>query len=213
MTVSASDSENSTEVLRAKAVSATQEYYFYHWIKILSGEEVPYSAFPYKSGNELRKQDDMMLEDCHNYIQVFFPNLLQSHYHQKNLFINSCKDEWEIALNNNPTLLGKIQIQMKLNFVRMLKFWEFNVESREIDSDSKNISIERIFVQPDTNPNYFNNQKVTRVLHSLRLFGLHEEHQKFLQVLNSHHSYHSSLSYWNNTQYTPLLTDLLKSQN
>ena len=214
--VSNSNSKKSSEVAKTPVVSTTQKSYFDNWIKILSGEEVSYSAFPYKSGNELRQQNDIMLESCHNYIQVFFPNLVKSNYHQENLFINNCKNEWRIALNNDPILLGRIQIQLKLNLVRMLQFWGFDVESREINPDSKNIVIEKISVKSDVNPNDFNNhnnQRVTRVLHSLRLFGLHEEHQKFLQILNTHYSHHSSSSYWNSTKDTPLLTDLLNEQN
>lgn len=182
---------------------------FYGWIKLLSGETTNDRSFIYKSGEDFRNDNDTNLEKYHNFIQVFFPNVDQSGSANCDLFIDNCRDKWKALLENNSEIFKKIQSEMHLNLLRMLKFWKFNA-SYDGNNNFK-VSLPKPFKSQLRNPSDHNCLRATRVLIALRLFDLNEEYAKFLDILNTFYPNHESKHYWNNnTKNIPSIKVLLE---
>lgn len=173
-----------------------------NWIKILSGEETPQGCLSYKSGREFRQDTDENLEKHHDFIQVFFPTYEQSAHANQDLNIYACRELWEnVATEEGQATITRIQREMRLNFIRMLLFWGFTVTLRITNksdrayapSDSQSLfshdsptclenhdfqlrGISLSANKPWTsNVNDHNRLRITRVLKSLKIFGLDSE--------------------------------------
>ena len=171
-----------------------------NWVKFLCGEEISDSSFVFSSCDKFREADDKKLEECHNYVQVVFPSFDKSNYANKDLYIGKNSEKWK-EIMSNPDLRSKIQENMRLNLIRMLKFWEFDLvtDGRKITSlSSKNNA------SPFINGNH-NGLRMTRVLKCLRLFGLNNEYDLLMNDINKNHSKCDSYKYWKNTFGTKCL--------
>ncbi|MDQ5984253.1 MAG: hypothetical protein RUMPE_01294 [Eubacteriales bacterium SKADARSKE-1] len=156
------------------------------WIALLSGAEIPESFdFRYKSCREFCKDSDDNLENFHDYIQVIFPSEQASAYANSDLFIGSRCDEWKQFLDDHPEICNQIQLNMKLNFVRMLEFWKFRVKGSLVEAHPE-----------QQNFHNHNNKRVTRVAHALLVFGLTKMNKKFINMLKQGYFAHSSLGCW-----------------
>lgn len=182
---------------------------FCNWVKLLAGQTA--EGFIYKSGKEFRSDNDDHLEGHHNYIQLFFPNELPSAYSNEDLCIQKCYNEWDTVLKNNPKILPVIQNELRLNLIRILKFWK--LDATYTIKDGK-VDISNIYF-PDVKNSILsqgghNDLRATRVLYALRLFGLNKEHELFLNELNKQLPTHPSHKYWNDTKQTGCLTEVIK---
>lgn len=178
------------------------------WIKLLSGETTNDRSFIYKSGEDFRNDNDTNLEKYHNFIQVFFPNVDQSGSANYDLFINNCRDKWKALLENNSEIFKKIQSEMRLNLVRMLNFWKFNA-SYDGNNNFK-VSLPKPSKSQLRNLSDHNCLRASRVLIALRLFGLNEEHNQLLSILNESYPNHQSLKFWNETKNAQFIKNLLE---
>ena len=152
-----------------------------NWIKFLSGEEIQGKIFKFKSCEEFRKANDKNLESHHDYIQVVFPNLEQSGYANKDLYLNKNLEKWKELMQDEELRL-KIQKNLKLNLIRILKFFGFEVTLGE-DSEitklvAKNDGVAFI-------PGNHNSLRLTRVLKCLKIFGLDNEYNLIINSINS----------------------------
>ena len=165
-----------------------------NWIKFLCGEEISDSSFVFSSCDKFREADDKKLEEYHNYVQVVFPSFDKSSFANQDLYIGKNSEKWK-EIMSNPDLRSKIQENMRLNLIRMLKFWEFDlvIDGRKITSlSSKNNA------SPFINGNH-NGSRMTRVLKCLKLFGLNNEYDLIMDDINKNHSKCDSYKYWKNT--------------
>lgn len=161
------------------------------WIKFLSGEvltpeeKLKYN-FRYSSCEEFRKDSDNNLEYFHDYIQVVFPNIIKSVYGNRDLYIEGKEHFWK-ALLSESSLKKNIQETMKKNYNRILNFWD----NKNLKSCDHNLL------------------RITRVLISLKLFGLQEEYESLREYLTERfgndQSFSNSMKYWNATEKTTSL--------
>ena len=152
-----------------------------NWIKFLSGEEIQGKIFKFKSCEEFRKANDKNLESHHDYIQVVFPNLERSGYANRDLYLNKNLKKWQ-ELMQNLELRLKIQKNLNLNLIRILKFFGFEVT---LDKNSKII---RLVAKNDGvvfNPGDHNSLRLTRVLKCLKIFGLDNEYNLIINSIDS----------------------------
>ena len=138
------------------------------WIKLLSGEaltdkERTEGNFRYKSCKQFRDDSDENLERYHDYIQLLFPSEDPSGFENKDLYISKKSHVWTNYLKSNPEVLRKIQNTMVENCTRMMKFWKLSTMS----------------------PSDHNLLRITRVLKSLKLFGLEEKYNELRRKLES----------------------------
>ncbi len=159
------------------------------WIKLLAGCPVNNYKFKYNSCEKFRKDSNYNLEKNHDYIQIIFPNEKISEYANKEFYISGEKrNTWEQYLTSNKNILKKIQKNMALNVNRMIEFW-----------NSKESFI-------SWGHNYL---RMTRVLISLKLFGLEEMHKNLLDKLTisfRNKAKEESLKIWKSTVDTkPLI--------
>ena len=200
------------------------------WIRLLAGEEISDTSFPFKScgtfrqtGNdELKKfkvgaidYKKLQLEDLHNYVQLIFPNLEHGMFNE-DLYLNRNLNGWKNLLQNHLSTRLKIQNQMKLNLVVMLEFWNFNVDLDE-KSEIKQISANKKSIIFKHGGDH-NCLRFTRVLNCLRLFGLHKEHElllssvenneEIMSIINSDDNLTESKGFWVKTKNVePLFND------
>lgn len=190
-----------------------------NWIRILAGETIPNEYFRYNSGREFRQDTDENLETNHDFIQVFFPTYEQSRFANPDLNIDSCRELWrQVATEENHATIKCIQREMLMNSIRMLLFWGFKVvlnipdiagntplayepsDSRKLFSpdspdclEGHDFQLIRIALDVATpwssNVDDHNRLRITRVLKSLKIFGLdsafHSLHTSFLFLLQS----------------------------
>lgn len=152
-----------------------------NWIKFLSGEEIQDKSFKFRSCEEFRKASDGDLEKHHDYIQVVFPNLEKSRYANQDLYLNKNLKKWKELMQNLEIRL-KIQKNLKLNLIRILKFFGFEVTLGE-DSE-----ITKLVAKNDGvvfNPGDHNSLRLTRVLKCLKIFGLDDEYNLIINSINS----------------------------
>ena len=152
-----------------------------NWIKFLSGEEIQDESFKFKSCEEFRKASDKNLESHHDYIQVVFPNLERSGYANQDLYLNKNLEKWKELMQDEELRL-KIQKNLNLNLIRILKFFGFEVTLGE-DSEitklvAKNDGVAFI-------PGNHNSLRLTRVLKCLKIFGLDNEYNLIINSINS----------------------------
>ena len=183
---------------------------FTNWVKLLCGK--PAQGFVYSSTKQFRDDNDGHLEGHHDYIQLMFPNDRPSSFQHSNLCIQKCYNEWDDVLKNNPNILPIIQNELRLNLIRILKFWK--LDTKFTIKDGK-VDISQIqFFDAKSSPlnisGDHNNLRATRVLYALRLFGLNKEHKLFLDELNREFPTHSSTKYWNDTKEMEFLPELIK---
>ncbi len=161
------------------------------WIKFLSGEVLTHEEktkynFRYSSCEEFRQDNDNNLECFHDYIQVVFPNIIKSVYGNRDLYIEGKEGFWK-ALLSDTSLKKNIQETMKKNYNRILNFWN----NKNLKSGDHNLL------------------RITRVLISLKLFGLQEEYESLRKYLierfGNEQSFSNSMKYWNATEKTASL--------
>lgn len=167
-----------------------------NWIQLLCGDKaISEYGFRYNSCKAFRDDSDDNLEKFHDFIQIMFPAIKQSKFANKDLYIEKKPDAWKNFLRQNPEIYKNIRANMIANFISMLKFWKF-----DLSVDSKSSKLTSITAHPEKQDfNNHNASRVTRVLESLKLFGLNDEHKMFLDALNKGYSGHKSLSFWNMT--------------
>lgn len=152
-----------------------------NWIKFLSGEEIQGKIFKFKSCEEFRKASDKKLESYHDYIQVVFPNLEQSGYANQDLYLNKNLEKWKELMQDEELRL-KIQKNLKLNLIRILKFFGFEVTLDE------NSEITKLVAKKDSvvfKPWNHNSLRLTRVLKCLKIFGLDNEYNLIINSISS----------------------------
>lgn len=161
------------------------------WIKFLSGEvltpeEKAKYNFVYSSCEEFLQDNDENLESRHNYIQVVFPNIIKSVFSNTDLYIQGKENLWKNILSNESTKKN-IQETMRRNYNRILNFWD----NKSLGSNDHNIL------------------RMTRVLISLKLFGLQEEYENLKRYLinrfGEEESFSKSFEYWQATENTASL--------
>lgn len=152
-----------------------------NWIKFLSGEEIQDESFKFKSCEEFRKASDDDLESHHDYIQVVFPNLERSKYANRDLYLNKNLEKWKELMQDEELRL-KIQKNLKLNLIRILNFFDFEVTLGE------NSEITKLVAKKDSvvfKPWNHNSLRLTRVLKCLKIFGLDDEYNLIINSINS----------------------------
>lgn len=189
---------------------------FDQWINILSGKNAGKSShngekWCYTSADKFRKDSDENLENYHNYIQAMFPNHVKSRFTNPDLVVNEeFRELWAKRVARDAKLPTKVQQQMRLNLIRMLKFWGYKVDGdkngiRSITFDSA--PEKAVAYKENVDKKNHNNLRITRVLIALRLFGLNHEAQLFWNVLQQS-SNEGSKKYWNDAMtatYDPLI--------
>ena len=151
--------------------------------KFLSGEK------PDKYGRNIREiweYDNKLLEKSHNYIQRLFPTTKESIF-EKAPLINPVADKKHITNQ-------KIRENMKKSFEIMLNFYGFEYKNKTIiDKKETKHWISK------GNHNYL---RITRIITSLKIFGLEAEAILFYEaLLNLSHTEkidEKSLKYWEN---------------
>lgn len=151
--------------------------------KFLSGEE------PDKYGRNIKEiwgYDNKLLEKSHNYIQRLFPTTEESIF-EKAPVVDLKTDKKYI---NNP----KIKENMIKSFKLMLNFYGFEYnDDKIIDKQEQKHWISK------GNHNYL---RITRIITSLKIFGLEKEAILFYEeLLNLSHTEkidEKSLKYWEN---------------
>ena len=152
-----------------------------NWIKFLSGEEIQDESFKFQSCEEFRKANDKNLESHHDYIQVVFPNLEQSGYANKDLYLNKNLKKWQDLMQDLEIRL-KIQENLRLNLIRILTFFGFEVT---LGDSSKIIKLKAKTDGVAFKLGNHNGLRLTRVLICLKIFGLNREHQLIIDSINS----------------------------
>lgn len=179
-----------------------------NWIKFLLGEKISDKSFLFKSCEEFRNSNNSDLERKHDFIQVVFPNLEKSGYANQDLYLNRKLQEWKNLLSNKDLRL-KIQKNMKLNLIRILEFFGFEIE-RNI-----NYEITKIKANPDSiifKPGNHNGRRFTRVLKCLKLFDLNKEYyliidsiienNQIINIINKNSVLKTSYKFWINSGNT-----------
>ena len=152
-----------------------------NWIKFLSGEKIQDESFKFQSCEDFRKANDKNLESHHDYIQVVFPNIKKSSYANQDLYLEKNLKKWQELMQNLEIRL-KIQKNLKLNLIRILKFFGFEVTLGE------NSEITKLVAKNDGvvfNPGNHNSLRLTRVLKCLKIFGLDNEYNLIIISINS----------------------------
>ena len=173
------------------------------WIRFLAGEEISDTGFRFRSCGAYREASNNDLENFHDYIQIVFPNESKSGYANEDLYTGANLKSWK-RLIKNESVRFKIQKQLNLNLIRILEFWNFNVdlgknsEIKKISANKKSIIFKR--------GGDHNHLRFTRVLNCLRLFGLHKEHElllssiknnnEIMNIINSDNSLTESKKLW-----------------
>ncbi|EQC45404.1 opioid growth factor receptor-related protein [Bacteriovorax sp. Seq25_V] len=138
---------------------------------------------------------DWELENRHQYIQWLFPLEMKSNHNDTSLVVSA--DEVREALSSRDfqeNLFHSLQL--------MEDFWGFKVKHKYHPESSPTMKKDYIAKNWVTlyNHNYI---RITRVLHSLKIFGLEEEAKELLNYLETEvyaHNRHSigqqTLDYW-----------------
>jgi len=189
-----------------------------NWIKFLAGGESgklsdgsefrykSYLDFYYDSQKETHSIKYHPLEAHHNYIQILFPARDKSGVTNKDFYLDKKIKNWENFLKTNLDIYAAIKTHLMANLLHMLKFWKFNVT---IENGTL-ISIKPTNNQVFGSPTDHNNLRITRVMHSLRLFGLHNEHELLLKALETGYPKHRSMDrFWSKTRDTePIVSEI-----
>lgn len=174
---------------------------FNRWVDFLKGMPTPNLCSRFDSCEEFRNLSDDKLEQFHDYVQIVFPNLERSKYANQNLYLKKNLNDWKKLLSDKTTRC-EIQKNLKQNLIRMLRFWKFEV------FHDRNFNITKLTAgdsgQPFENDNH-NALRMTRVLLSLKLFGLNNEHKLIMATIKKKHRNCSSYSYWRSTENTRCL--------
>lgn len=173
-----------------------------NWIKFLCGEKIDDKSFRFSSCEDFRQANDNDLENFHDYVQVVFPNFEQSNYVNSDLYLNKSIEKWKKVLSNKETCV-KIQENLNLNLIRMLKFWQFEMVVNE-----ENNKITKLVASDDSAPFReldHNRLRLTRVLISLKIFGLNDEYNLLMGAIKEKHKDKSSYKFWENTEKTECL--------
>lgn len=152
-----------------------------NWIKFLSGEKIEDKSFLFKSCEEFRSADNNSLENNHDFIQVVFPSLEKSGYANQDLYLNKNLKKWQDLMQDLGLRL-KIQKNLKLNLNCILTFFGFEVT---LGKDSEIIKLNANTDGVVFKPGDHNSLRLTRVLKSLKIFGLDREHQLIIDSINS----------------------------
>ncbi len=151
------------------------------WIKFLMGEQINDESFRFKSCNGLRSASNNDLEDNHDFIQAVFPNLEKSRYANQDLYLNKNLKKWQDLMQDLEIRL-KIQENLRLNLIRILTFFGFEVT---LGDSSKIIKLKAKTDGVAFKPGNHNGLRLTRVLICLKIFGLNREHQLIIDSINS----------------------------
>ena len=122
------------------------------------------------------------METSHNYVQIVFPTAEQSCYSNSDLYFDRLgKDKWSDFFTNNKNIFEKIRYNLNLRLIHMLKFWGFqvNINNKTQKIESLSVSESKV-LQKDFD---HNQQRFTRVLHCLRLFGLNDEYKLLIDIV------------------------------
>lgn len=175
------------------------------WIQLLSGNTVQGNTkFQFKNYEEFRHATPGKLEGFHRFVQLFFPTRTQSRHANQDLYLNLKLPIWQAFFRDHQNIHRAIQENMYVNFIRMLQFWKFKIT---LDENDQLTSIEVDPSRPQVFEEYgnHNKQRATRVLNSLRLFGLDDESKMLLDSLIKRYPNHPSRSQWERTQHTTTL--------
>ncbi len=178
-----------------------------NWVKFLSGEKIDDKSFRFNSCEDFRHANDSDLENFHDYVQVVFPNFEKSSYANSDLYLNKNIEKWKKVLSNKEICI-KTQENLNLNLIRMLKFWRFEVVVNE-----ENNKITKLVASDDGTPfmnGNHNGLRLTRVLISLKIFGLNDEYELLMKAIEEKHTDKLSYEFWKNTKNTPCLVNLNK---
>ena len=156
------------------------------WIKFLAGQGDSCTQQRFKDCSKFLTWDtsgNSMMESKHDYVQIVFPTAEQSRYSNDDLYFDRLgKECWVKFFENNKNIFKKIRYNLNLRLIHMLKFWGFQVninnETHKIESLSVDTSNSVVFINRD-----HNQQRFTRVLHCLRLFGLNDEYKLLIDIV------------------------------
>jgi hypothetical protein len=142
-------------------------------------------------------------EGIHDYVQVVFPIMPVSRFGNHDIHLDYIFDDLCLFLGQNMNLAENIVHELFLDAVSMLEFWEFKIEYREEGTfPNLNIIILKIEVPPANGQNFnnHNNQRMSRLLQSLDIFGCEVFANMIRQELKVRYPGHSSLGYWESTE-------------
>ena len=183
------------------------------------GEQIDDKNFRFTSCNGFRTASNSDLEGHHDFIQAVFPNLEESKFTNKDLYLNKSLKKWQDLMQDLGIRL-KIQQNLKLNLIRILTFFGFEVtlgdSSEIVKLNAKDDA--RIFV-PNNDPMSHNRLRLTRVLKCLKLFGLNREYELIMGAIKNNHKFESitnnndkdysdlrgSYKFWQNSRQTACL--------
>ena len=119
--------------------------------------------------------DNQWLEETHDYIQWMFPLNTRSFHHP---FIAPVLKDSELEIAKNDEI---IQHNMIVSFQRMLEFYglRFNEEENKIEKNDSFDERVKVWLYP----NNHNHLRLTRIIKSMRLFGLSTYAEMLLDFL------------------------------
>ena len=181
------------------------------WIKFLMGEQIDDKSFRFNSCNEFRTASNNDLEGYHDFIQVVFPNLEKSGYANQDLYLNKNLKKWQDLMQDLEIRL-KIQENLRLNLIRILTFFGFEVT---LGDSSEIIKLKAKTDGVAFKPGNHNGLRLTRVLICLKIFGLNREHQliidsinsnkEIMKLVNGNSTLKTSYEFWLNSKKTACL--------
>ena len=181
------------------------------WIKFLMGEQINDESFRFNSCNKFRSASNNDLEENHDFIQAVFPNLEESKFANKDLYLNKSLKKWQDLMQDLEIRL-KIQENLRLNLIRILTFFGFEVT---LGDSSKIIKLKAKADGVAFEPDNHNGLRLTRVLICLKIFGLNREHQliidsinsnkKIMKSVNDNSTLKTSYEFWLNSKKTACL--------
>ena len=155
------------------------------WIKFLVGEGDSCTQQRFKDCSQFLKWDtsgNSMMESKHDYVQIVFPTAEKSNFANNDLYFDRLgKDKWTNFFTKNKNIFEKIRYNLNLRLIHMLKFWGFevNINNKTQKIESLSVSKSKVLQQNFDH----NQQRFTRVLHCLRLFGLNDEYKLLIDIV------------------------------
>ena len=160
------------------------------WIKFLMGEQIDDKSFRFNSCNEFRTASNNDLEKYHDFIQAVFPNLEKSSCENPDLYLNKNLKKWQDLMQDLEIRL-KIQENLRLNLIRILTFFGFEVT---LGDSSKIIKLKAKTDGVAFKSGNHNGLRLTRVLICLKIFGLNREHQLIINSIKSNEKIMNSVN-------------------
>lgn len=159
-------------------------------VKIYTGNP-PQRDYERRTLAEILAWDNRRLEYQHDYIQVLFPLTKPSAHNGRAPFLTVAE---LMQITSSPDLLDQVRRGMTGSLHRMLRFYGLTLT--EGVRGRFNVTDGGRRDQYWWRAGNHNAARITRILQSLRLFGLHEHADAIMRYLMLHHADHSSRRFW-----------------